>query len=170
MELVFQETEEGTRRRRMLARGGYTNYRVRQTIEEQDWQLVAGKWSLFASAQAGTPDDPASPFVCWKPPLLCMVDTPGFSAWEGFGPDTRQVKIRSQMSDPAATAVWVQQNFRTWVEGEQVYYGGWVQASIKVQWHNSLRLDRTSPTSPWSASPENRIEHGPMELGSSRRL
>src|ERR1700683_4690148 len=57
MEIVFREEDDAATRRRALARGGYSSYRVRQSLEEHDFQLVNG-WLDWTSRPAGTADDP----------------------------------------------------------------------------------------------------------------
>jgi hypothetical protein len=95
--------------------------------------------------------------------------TPGWSAYLGVGPNTRQLTIDNRMSDINATVVWVQQNFYTWVEGERVFTGGWEPVSVRYPWHNSLRLERANPTANWIVAPSTRIQPGHMEFGSNPR-
>jgi hypothetical protein len=165
MELVFTEQEEAGELRRRQSRGGFSRYRIRQTIEEQVWQFVRGRWYLLSSTPADTPDDPDPDLQCWNPPEMRTVDTPGFSAWQGIGPSTRQFGVSGGRSDPDATVFWVQQNFYTWVEGEHAYFGGWERVSVRYPWHNSLRLERMSPTDDWHSVRSTRIQSGHMEFG-----
>jgi hypothetical protein len=144
-----------------------TAYQVRQTIEEQAWQFVNGQGSLFAGVPPGTVDHPDPQLPCWNPPQLRTIDTPGWSAYRGVGSNTRQLSIDNRMSDINATVVWVQQNFYTWVEGERVFTGGWEPVSVRYPWHNSVRLERATPTANWIVAPSTRIQPGHMEFGSN---
>ncbi len=166
MELMFTEREEAGERRRALARGSYSSYRVRQTYELKAWEFVRGQWFQLATEPAGTPDDPDPELQCWNPPELRTVDTPGWSAYQGVGPMTRQFALGGgRKSDPNATVVWVQMNFFTWVEGERTFVDGWEEVSVKYPWHSSLRLERPSPTANWQPAADNRIQGGHMEFG-----
>jgi hypothetical protein len=170
MEIVFREEDDAARRRRALGRYGYCSYRVRQTVEERDFQRVNGTWRTWAGKPAGTADHPDPGVQSWSPPFLRMIDTPGWSAFLGVGPNTRQLIVNGSRSDAAATEVWVQQNFLTWVDGEECFAGGWEEVSIRVQWHNSLHLVRSGPTAPWERGNDSRIQHGPMAFGSAALL
>ena len=171
MEIVFKEEDFAKELRLKLGRGGFTGYRVRQTIEEQSWQMVGGKWSLMSSVAAGTADDPFPEMQCvGNPPYLRAVDTPGWSGFLGVGPKTRQLVVNKIKSDLNATQVVVQQNFRTWVEGERVYLGDWVRASIEAEWHNIQWLVRDTPTSDWKTTNQSEIASGPIKLGSGIKL
>jgi hypothetical protein len=86
-------------------------------------------------------------------PLNSEQLTPGWSAYLGVGPNTRQLTIDTRMSDINATVVWVQQNFYTWVEGERVF----------------TRLERANPTANGIVAPSTRIQPGHMEFGSHPR-
>lgn len=166
MELVFTEqAEAGELRRRQSSRGGFSRYRIRQTIAEQVWQFVSGRWSNLSSTPAGMSDDPDPELQCWNPPELRTIDTPGWSAYQGVGPRTRRFVFSDGQSDPDATIVWVQQNFYTWVEGERAYFGGWERVSVKYPWHSSLRLERMNSTADWRSGPSTRIQPGHMEFG-----
>ncbi|HKP75946.1 MAG TPA: hypothetical protein VJT67_10415, partial [Longimicrobiaceae bacterium] len=170
MELVFTEQPAATDLRQRLARGGYVQYRVRQTLQEQDWQFANGAWSLATSQPAGTVDDPDPALQCWSPPEMRTLDTPGWSVYQAVGPWTRQFGFGGGVrSDPNALVVWVQQNFYTWLEGERVFTGGWDVVSVRYPWHNSLRLERATPTSDWASSPLTHIQSGHMEFGPNPR-
>ena len=169
MEIVFREDDDAATRRRALARGGYCSYRVRQSLEEHDFQFVNG-WLDWSNKQAGTADNPDPGVQSWDPPFLRAYDTPGWSAYLGVGPNTRQLIANGVSSRADATEVWVQQLFRTWVEGSRCFDSVWEIVSIQVQWHNSLHLVRASPTSPWTLGSNSRIQHGPMKFGSTALL
>jgi hypothetical protein len=169
MEITFREEDAAARGRAMLK--GYCNYRVRQTLEEQDFQFVNGQWRIWARQAQGTADDPDPAVQSWNPPFLRMIDTPGWSAFLGVGPNTRQLIVNWVRSDINATEVWVQQIFKTWVQGQDCFTNVWSDVSIKVTWHNSLRLIRDNSTSPWRAVVEKcRISHGPMAFGTAALL
>ncbi len=166
MELLFTERPAAGERRRRLARGGYSSYRVRQTLAEDVWENVGGRWFLLSRTPAGTLDDPDPELQCWNPPELRTVDTPGWSAYHGVGPSTRQFVVgEGRRTSVNATIVWVQQNFYTWAEGERTFVGGWQRVSVRFPWHNSLRLERASPTADWRSAAETRIQSGHMEFG-----
>jgi hypothetical protein len=171
MEIVFREEDTAAALRRSLARGSYCSYRVRQTLEEHDFQFVDG-WLDWTNKPAGTADDPDPAIQKWSPPFLRSIDTPG---WSGFdvppvGPNTRQINANGILNRADATEIWVQQMFRTWVEGSRCFDSVWEAASSPVTWHNSLHLVRASPTSPWTKGSNTRIEHGPMRFGSTAQL
>jgi hypothetical protein len=171
MEIVFREDDEAARKRRALARGGFCAYRTQQSLEERDFQFVNGRWQNWTSKPAGTEDNPLTPDVeQWAPPYLRLIDTPGWSAWLGVGPNTRQLTANGIRSDVNATEVWVQQNFLTWAIGQRCFDNVWEVVSIQVQWHNSLHLVRETPTSPWREGRDCRISHGPMAWGSTAQL
>jgi hypothetical protein len=86
-------------------------------------------------------------------PLNSEQLTPGWSAYLGVRPNTRQLTIDTRMSDINATVVWVQQNFYTWVEGERIF----------------TRLERANPTANGIVAPSTRIQPGHMEFGSNPR-
>jgi hypothetical protein len=171
MELVFHEDEAARRRREALVRGAYGTYRCRQTIEEHSFQFVNGRWFRWTSAPAGTPDDPDEGVYRWTPPYIRVIDTPGWSAWEGVNSNTRQLTAPNGVPSAwNATEVWVQHEMRSWVEGETIYFQDWEEVSARVVWHNSLHLIRSSPTSAWTAGSDCRIHHGPMRFGSAALL
>lgn len=166
MELVFTERSEASSLRRRLAPGGYAGYRVRQTVEEQVWQAVHGRWHLLTATSGVTPDDPDPALQCWDSPEMRTVDTPGFSLF--VHPSTRVLSFEGGVvSDPRATAIWVQQNFYTWVEGEA--FTGRRVASVRFPWHNSLYLERPSATAHWAPGEHNHIQSGHMAMGVTAR-
>lgn len=168
MEIVFREGDEAAGGRKALK--GFCNYRGRQTLEERDYQFVIGQWGSWTSRDEGTPDDPDPLVQSWQPPLLRMYDTPGWSAYQGIGPSTRQLSANGVKSDVNATELWVQQVFKTWVQGEDCFTSMWSDASVKVTWHNSLHLVRDTPTSPWRQGANCKIGHGPMSFGTTDLL
>ena len=169
MEIVFHE-EDAARTGRAKLRGS-CSYRVRQTLEERDFQFVNGDWQDWTSRPEGTADPIVNPSVwSWQPPYIRMIDTPGWSAWEGVGPNTRQLGANGVKSDINATEIWVQQQFKTWVQGEDCFTSLWTDVSRQVVWHNSLHLVRDSPNSPWHAGRNCRIDHGPMKFGAATQL
>src|ERR1700678_3364952 len=97
MEIVFREEDDAATRRRALARGGYCSYRVRQTLEEHDFQFV-NRWLDWSSKPVGTADDPDPGVQSWAPPLLRAYDTPGWSPYLGVGPNTRQLNANGVLS------------------------------------------------------------------------
>jgi len=171
MEIVFREENAAASGRAALR--GYCSYRVRQTVEEHNFQHVNGRWNPWSDKAAGTPDDPdpQGPKVqSWDPPYLRMFDTPGWSGYLGVGPNTRRFVSNGVLSDVDATEVWVQQVFQTWAQGEDCFTSAWQDASRKVTWHSSLHLVRANPTSAWGAGGGCRIAHGPMAFGPATQL
>jgi len=170
MEIVFQEDDAAAARRAKLI--GNCSYRVRQTLEEHDFQFVGGQWIDWTAKAAGTADDPAedSHIQAWDPPFLRALDTPGWSAWAGVGPSSPTLIAKGVKSDPNATEIWIQQVFATWAEGKDCFSGNWSAASTKIVWHNSLHLIRDNPTALWKAGSNCRIDHGPMKFGSTALL
>ena len=168
MEIIFREEDAAARRRAALS--GYCNYRVRQTIEERCFQFVNGQWRAWTNKAPGTADDPDPLVQSWDPPYLRMIDTPGWTVYQGVGPDTRQLIANTVRSDVNATEVWIQHVFSTWAQGEDCFTSVWSDVSIQITWHNSLHLIRDNPTSPWRAGSNCRIQHGPMVFGSTALL
>lgn len=161
MEIVFREEDDAATRRRALARGGYSSYRVRQSVEERDFQFVNG-WLDWSSKAAGTADDPDPGVQSWAPPFLKAYDTPGWSAYLGVGPNTRQLVANGIPSRGDGTEVWVQQLFRTWAEGSRCFDSVWEVVSIQVQWHNSLHPVRAQPDitlDTWKQHPNSAWSH-----------
>jgi hypothetical protein len=167
MELVFTEQPAATERRRRLAPGGYDHYQVRQTLEERSWQFVGNQWLALPSQPAGTVDDPDPTLQCWREPEMRTVDTPG---WSGYfvPPTTRRLIVNGERTHADATAVLVQQNFYTWIEGARVFSGAREVVSVRYPWSNNLYLVRASPTSPWQHGPDSRIQSGHTTWGGSR--
>lgn len=119
---------------------------------------------------SGTADDPFSGAQAWAPPYMRMIDTPGWSGYQGVGPKSKQFNVNGVLSDPNATEVWVQQVFQTWVQGQDCFTDAWSDASTKTTWHNSLHLIRDDPGSSWRAGTGCRIQHGPMQFGTTALL
>ncbi len=169
MEIIFSESDAAARGRKVLK--GFCKYRMRQTLEEKDFQLVDGRWYTWSSQPAGTPDDPLIPgVISWAPPYFRMIDTPGWSAYENVGPKTRILRVNGVASHVNATEIWVQHIFKTWVEGMDCFQGTWSDVSFKVTWHNSLHLVRATPESPWVRGENCKIGHGPMVFGTTALL
>jgi hypothetical protein len=168
MEIVFREEDDAARGREALR--GNCSYRVRQTLEERDFQFVNGQWFSWTSRHPSTPDDPDPAVQSWDPPYLRMLDTPGWSAFLGVGRNTKQLSANGTKSAENATEVWVQQIFKTWAQGQDCFSGEWRDVSSRVTWHNSLHLVRADPTSPWTQGSDCRIQHGPMAWGSAALL
>lgn len=170
MEIAFKETPDAARRRAALARGGYSAYRVRQTLEEKDFQFAHGQWLDWSSQPAGTADDYDAGVTSFKPPDLRAYDTPGFSAWSNVTtPQTSSPGFNSNgvASRADATELWIQHKFQTWVDGQRCFDDIWEAVSMSVSWHNSLHLTRPSPGSPWVQGSDCEIQHGPMDFGTT---
>src|SRR5271157_3122555 len=109
MEIIFREEPNAARGRAVLK--GYCNYRVRQTLEERDFQFVNGQWRDWTRIAPETADDPDPGVQSWDPPFLRMIDTPGWSGYANVGPNTRRLIVNGVMSDVDATEIWLQQIF-----------------------------------------------------------
>jgi hypothetical protein len=151
MEIVFMENDAAAQSRRVLK--GNCSYRVLQTVEEHDFQFVGGAWRPSLGATLYEDDR-----------------YPGWSGYQGVGPKSKQFNVNGVLSDPNATEVWVQQVFQTWVQGQDCFTDAWSDASIKTTWHNSLHLIRDDPGSSWRAGTGCRIQHGPMQFGTTALL
>lgn len=167
MEIVFHEEDWAAQGRKVLK--GNCAYRVRQTREERHFQFVGGQWQDWNTVPAGTNDDPDPGVQSWDPPFLRMFDTPGWSAFQGVGPNTPQLPAEGKKSDINATQVWIQQIFKTWAQGQDCFSSAWRDASAPVTWNNSLHLVRDDPSSPWRGQ-DCRIAHGPMTFGTAALL
>lgn len=168
MEIVFMEDDAAAQSRRGLK--GNCSYRVRQTVEERDFQFVRGAWRNWTNKATGTADDPFSGAQAWAPPYMRMIDTPGWSGYQGVGPKSKQFNANGVLSDPNATEVWVQQVFQTWVQGQDCFTDAWSDASIKITWHNSFHLIRDDPDASWRAGTGCRIQQGSMRFGTTALL
>lgn len=139
----------------------YPNYRFRRTIEEQLWQEVGGRWLRLSAEPAGTPDDPSLDPACTQPPNLYTFDLPG---WFTLPSASTLPSFDGRSTDPSATQVVLQQNFREWVEG-QTPEGGWRRVSRVVHWHSLQWVRRTSPGDVWQPTTASEIELGHLGMG-----
>ena len=67
MEITFREESAAAKGRAVMK--GFCNYRVRQTVEEHDFQFVNERWSAWTNQAEGTADDPDPLAPSWSPTL-----------------------------------------------------------------------------------------------------
>ena len=167
MEIIFREEPNAARGRAVLK--GYCNYRVRQTLEERDFQFVNGQWRDWTRIAPETADDPDPGVQSWDPPFLRMIDTPGWSGYANVGPNTRRLIVNGVMSDVNATEIWLQQIFKTWRKGRIASPAFGAMFPSRSPGTAAFISSATIPLLP-GAGNDCRIQHGPMAFGSAALL